>query len=83
MIQELLNVPSNQTVVLALATALGATGVFPSPPAKLLALFDNEMMRWLCFFVLLWQGGCGQDTEFAIKMTVVCFVIYLMFENMN
>ena len=83
MLDKIMGGKDNQAIVLAMATAIGATGVFPKAPAKLIEILDNDFMKWFCFFALLWQGGCEQDTEFALKMTVLCFVIYLVFDNME
>ena len=61
-------------LVLPLATAIGAWGGFPAAPALFQQLAQNELFKWLLVFVLVWQGGTGQDTQLALITTLVMFV---------
>ena len=62
---------SNAAVVLALATAVGAWGGFPAPPARVSELMSNPMVQWGLVAVLVWQGGAGQDLNLALMVTAL------------
>jgi len=60
--------------VLPLATAVGAFGGFPKPPALFSRLADNEIFQHLLLFVLIWQGGSGQNARKAAITTLMVYV---------
>jgi hypothetical protein len=69
-----INSPSMKTVAVAVATAIGAWGGFPTPPKKIQDFFDdNEIVRYILVWILIWQGGSDQNWKLA---TVVTLVLY-------
>jgi len=60
-------------LVLAIATGIGAFGGFPTPPALFTELTQNELVQWGLVFVLLYQGGSGQDVKLALLVTAALF----------
>ena len=60
-------------LTLAVATGLGSFGGFPEPPMVFRDLVKNEMVRWALLFVLLWQGGAGQDSQLALLVTAAFY----------
>jgi len=64
---------STEQLVLALATAVGAYGGFPNPPALFRQLTANELVQWAMVFVLVWQGGAGQDSKLALLVTAAMY----------
>ena len=67
-------------LILPLATAIGAYGGFPAPPKFFNELTQNEMVRWALVFVLIWQGGSGQDVKLAVLITALVFAIHKSME---
>jgi hypothetical protein len=63
-------------IVLALATAVGAYGGFPDPPAVFKNLVRNEMVQWALVWVLIYQGGSGQDLTLATLVTAAMFAAH-------
>ena len=51
---------------LPVATAAGALGGFPAPPPMIAKLLENEMVQYLQLFVLIWQGGGGQNWQTSL-----------------
>ena len=69
--------PIRNKVFLSFLTAFGALGGFPTPPES----FDRFLssmpyLRWLTVFVLVYQGGSGQDAMLALEVTVAMFVLF-------
>lgn len=69
--------------VLAFATMLGAFGGFPQPPKAFLWLTSWKIVQWFLVFVLLYQGGTGQDPVFALIVTAITFVVYLFLKALE
>jgi len=70
------NTPSVKTIAVAVATAIGAWGGFPKPPAKIQEFFDdNEMIRYTLVWILIWQGGSNQNWKVATVITVLMYGI--------
>ena len=67
-------------LILPLATAIGAYGGFPTPPAFFSQLTQNEMYRWALVFILVWQGGSGQDVKLALLVTALMYAIHKTME---
>ena len=68
----------NPALILPLGTALGAFGGFPEAPMWLQNLQQNEWFRYFSLFVLIWQGGAGQNVQRAAFVTlIVAAVIYM------
>jgi hypothetical protein len=65
-----------QQIVLALATAVGAYGGFPEPPPMFKDLVKNEMFQWALVWVLIYQGGSGQDITLATLVTAAMFAAH-------
>lgn len=61
--------------ILPMATAVGAFGGFPEPPAVFKNLAQNELFQWLMVFVLTWQGGGAQNVRTALIATLMLFII--------
>ena len=60
-------------LVLAFATGIGAFGGFPEPPAVFKEAIKNELVQWALVFVLLYQGGAGQDVKLALLVTAAMY----------
>lgn len=60
-------------LILALATAIGAYGGFPTAPALFRQVASNEIAQWALVFVLVWQGGAGQDHKLALLITAAMY----------
>ena len=65
-----------EQIVLALATAVGAYGGFPQPPTVFQNLVKNEMVQWALVWVLIYQGGSGQDLTLATLVTAAMFAAH-------
>jgi hypothetical protein len=63
-------------IVLALATAVGAYGGFPQPPPAFQNLVRNEMIQWALVWVLVYQGGSGQDITLSTLITAAMFAAH-------
>lgn len=63
-------------IITSVATLMGAFGGFPDPPRVFKVLTKNEFAQWAMVFILLYQGGAGQDVELAAMITVGAFVVY-------
>jgi len=62
-------------IVVAIATLVGAFSTFPEKPTILKKLGENELVQWALVFVLIYQGGAGQDIELAAALTVAAFIV--------
>ena len=83
MIAKLLNV-GFWKLTLALATMIGAFGGFPDPPKAFTSLTQFQLVQWILVFVLIYQGGGGEDPLLSGALTVLAFVCYKIlryFEN--
>lgn len=63
-------------LVLAAATAVGAYGGFPAPPAAFSELTKNEMVQWALVYVLIYQGGGSQDPKLTLLMTAAMYAAH-------
>ena len=63
-------------ILLAVATAIGAYGGFPTPPAAVERLFKNEPVQWFLVYNLIYQGGSGQDVQLALLVTAAMYVFH-------
>lgn len=61
--------------ILPFATAVGAWGGFPEPPAMWKNLAANELFQWLTVFILTWQGGGGQNMRVSLITTLGLFIV--------
>ena len=59
------------TVILAVATALGAWGGFPEPPEWFEKYINTKLAQYSLVFILLWQGGAGKNWKLAAVLTAV------------
>lgn len=65
-----------KTLVLLMATGIGAYGGFPTPPPIFEKLKSKyQIVPWLLLFVLLYQGGAGQDIKLAGMGVIVIFIL--------
>jgi hypothetical protein len=63
-------------LLLALATMIGAFGGFPDQPKAFSALAQYQLVQWLLVFVLIYQGGGGEDPILSGVLTVAAFFGY-------
>ena len=70
-----------QALVLVMATAVGAYGGFPEPPAPVKALMQNQIVQWALVFVLVYQGGSGQDVKLAALGTAMMYALHMFLSN--
>eukprot|EP00466_Bigelowiella_natans_P006821 jgi/Bigna1/129966/aug1.10_g4674 len=65
----------------AMATMVGFMGGFPAPPRIFQTLtFRYETLQWLMVYVLIWQGGGGQDYYRSAIVTAVAFALKLVLD---
>jgi hypothetical protein len=62
-----------KTVLLAIATGLGAWGGFPNPPAWFRKHLNTEMIQYALVFVLIYQGGSAQNWKLALAITGILY----------
>ena len=67
---------SRNQYILTIATLLGAFGGFPDAPEIFKKFTKNELVQWLLVFVLLYQGGSGQDPKLALIVTIIAYLIH-------
>lgn len=72
---------SQKQWILALATGIGAYGGFPKAPKAFERFARTEMAQWVLVFVLLYQGGAGQDIKFAASVTIAMYLLHHQFLN--
>lgn len=72
----------NRDMILPFATALGAFGGFPAPPPQFMKLAQFPLFRFFTLFVLVWQGGAGQDANTAFVTAAIVFAISYFLNNM-
>lgn len=73
-----------EPLILPLVTAMGAFGGFPEPPSMFKNIIKNIVVQYFLLFLLIWQGGGGQNWKLSAKVTVVIFVLITamkMFES--
>lgn len=75
---ELLNF---NTLLLPLATSIGAFSVFPTQPKLVQQLAQNELFKWLMVFILIWQGGGGQRMDLSLLATAITFVLVKLLDR--
>lgn len=66
---------------LSFLTLFGAWGGFPTPPKFFTWLTANVpglryVFQWLMLFVLVYQGGSGQDLILALVTSIAFFVLF-------
>ena len=71
---------TGKQLILPLATAIGAYGGFPNPPRVFSELTQNELVRWALVWVLIYQGGSGQDSKLALLITALMYAIHKAIE---
>ena len=62
--------------ILTIATLLGAFGGFPDAPEVFKKITKNELVQWVLVFVLLYQGGSGQDMKLATTVTIIAYLLH-------
>jgi hypothetical protein len=67
---------SISNIILAFATMIGAFGGFPAPPKLFLNIASYGLIQWFLVFVLLYQGGGGQDIVLSAIITGITFLVY-------
>ncbi len=72
---------NQQQIILAVATAIGAFGGFPSVPKSITNLFSNELVQWSLVFILIWQGGGSQDVKLSALVTVAMYIVVKMLKS--
>ena len=70
-------------LLLPMATAIGAFGGFPEPPQMFKSLASNVIFQYAILFVLIWQGGGGQNMMLSLKATVAVFIILTALKLLN
>ena len=66
---------SNAQLLLAVATAVGSYGGFPAAPVTVQRALQNPAAQWAVLFVLVWQGGSGQDPKLAALVVAAMFAV--------
>jgi hypothetical protein len=62
--------------LLPIATAVGAWGGFPEAPKFWKDLTErSELFRYFTVFILVWQGGGGQNARVSLAITVLLYII--------
>lgn len=61
--------------ILPLATAMGFLGGFPPAPNMIKKLQQMKLVQYLLLFVLIYQGGSGQDVQLALLTTLIVFIV--------
>lgn len=69
--------PQVKDILLALATAVGAWGGFPSPPRQFNRLVVNPLVQYALVFILLMQGGAGKNWKLAGIITVLMYALHM------
>lgn len=69
--------------ILAVCTMLGAFGGFPEPPKSFTSLTQYKVVQWALLYVLLYQGGAGEDPVFAGVITGITFLIYTLLRSLE
>lgn len=67
---------TRQQYILTFATLLGAFGGFPDVPEIFKKFTKNELVQWVLVFVLLYQGGSGQNIKLASIVTIVTYLLH-------
>ena len=81
-ILNFLRLDDSRTIVLNLATAIGAWGGFPDAPAIFTRTVESyPMLKWVLLCVLIFQGGGEQDFQLAVELTVIIYFIYNILES--
>lgn len=71
------------SLALPLATAAGVVGFGAlKPPMIIQDLLKNEWFQWFLVFVLIYQGGSGQQPILAAVATIVTYVIFKVLDMM-
>jgi hypothetical protein len=76
------NYPTSQ-IILALATAVGAFGGFPSPPQSFVKLTQQPIVQWGLLFVLIYQGGGSGDIKLSLTITALFYIIHRVLTDME
>ena len=63
-------------IVLAMATMLGAFGGFPEPPKLCLWFAQYPIVQWALVWILIYQGGSGQNPVTTTALTAVTYLLY-------
>lgn len=66
-------------VILGLATAIGAFGGMPEPVGAFKWLAEWKIFQWVLVFVLVYQGGGGEDVFFSATITLIVLIVYIFF----
>ena len=74
------NVPDLWKVILAVCTGLGAWGGFPVPPRAFNSLVESELVQYGLVWVLLWQGGSGENWKLASLITSIMYVLHRLLD---
>lgn len=64
-----------QKFIVAVATLLGAFSTWPAQPEILKKFSQNELVQWFFVFVLVWQGGGGQNIQLSLLVTALAYVV--------
>jgi hypothetical protein len=68
-------------IVTAIATIIGAYGGFPTPPKIFQDLVKFKLVQWLLVFILVYQGGSGQDSLLSLYITVGMFIVHTILDK--
>jgi len=72
-----------ETLILVMATAIGAYGGFPTAPPVFIKLLDNTLFQWLLVFVLCYQGGAGQNITLSLIGTLLLYVLHTYLHSLS
>ena len=68
-----MNIAFDASLLLPLGTAMGAFGGFPPAPPIWAKLSAHPAFQFFALFVLIWQGGAGQDVQVSLFTTAIVF----------
>ena len=75
------NTPDTKAIILAVATGLGAWGGFPAPPRGFNRFVTSEYVQYALVFILLMQGGAGQNYKLAGMVTGIMYVLHKILDK--
>ena len=76
MLGDLLSFVKEKKFIVAVMTAIGSMGGFPSPPEFMQKLFHYRFVQYILLGVLIMQGGGGMDLKFTLKVLALVVLVF-------